>query len=328
MKLFTQELTYQDPLKPIDNREFMAQMAQFSALQQAKETLRKGTNAIIEYGFINADMAEICRQLRGSLDLLVRFCKQHPEVCSAENMVEQMLADCPQPKLWDDFNRLVNYKKGVEDGIKKQADDAQRQVDKNGEEQRKIIEEAYRAKQEQDRKAAELQRLIQQEEQETEKELEKQTLRDDSARAIRRMDCEEFLRTQAKTKEEAGAIETVLKLKKQIQKLGENVKKASEYGDKLTRDRYKEITDSLRSIIDGIIGPLKQFDKFKKEVDKWLEVKDDLEKIFSETNNETTMKVMNKKVAIWNLLFEYPYFCNKEATIIPNKNSQNLPGSV
>ncbi|MDR3501306.1 MAG: flagellar hook capping FlgD N-terminal domain-containing protein [Legionella sp.] len=35
MKLFMQELTYQDPLKPIDNREFMAQMAQFSSLQQA-----------------------------------------------------------------------------------------------------------------------------------------------------------------------------------------------------------------------------------------------------------------------------------------------------
>jgi flagellar basal-body rod modification protein FlgD len=38
LKLFMQELTYQDPLKPIDNREFMAQMAQFSALQQAQET--------------------------------------------------------------------------------------------------------------------------------------------------------------------------------------------------------------------------------------------------------------------------------------------------
>lgn len=36
MTLFMQELTYQDPLKPVDNREFMAQMAQFSALQQAE----------------------------------------------------------------------------------------------------------------------------------------------------------------------------------------------------------------------------------------------------------------------------------------------------
>jgi len=38
MKLFMQELTYQDPLKPVDNREFMAQMAQFSLLQEAHTT--------------------------------------------------------------------------------------------------------------------------------------------------------------------------------------------------------------------------------------------------------------------------------------------------
>ncbi|MCE3044274.1 flagellar hook assembly protein FlgD [Legionella sp. 16cNR16C] len=38
LQLFTKELTYQDPLKPIDNREFMAQMAQFSSLQEARST--------------------------------------------------------------------------------------------------------------------------------------------------------------------------------------------------------------------------------------------------------------------------------------------------
>lgn len=38
LKLFMQELTYQDPLKPVDNREFMAQMAQFSSLQEARST--------------------------------------------------------------------------------------------------------------------------------------------------------------------------------------------------------------------------------------------------------------------------------------------------
>ncbi|MBA3537493.1 MAG: flagellar hook capping protein [Tatlockia sp.] len=44
LKLFMQELTYQDPLKPIDNREFMAQMAQFSALKEAQSA----SNSLLE----------------------------------------------------------------------------------------------------------------------------------------------------------------------------------------------------------------------------------------------------------------------------------------
>ena len=34
MKVLLTQLTYQDPLKPMDNQEFMAQMAQFSTLEQ------------------------------------------------------------------------------------------------------------------------------------------------------------------------------------------------------------------------------------------------------------------------------------------------------
>lgn len=37
MKILMTQLTYQDPLKPMDNKEFMAQMAQFTNLEQTQQ---------------------------------------------------------------------------------------------------------------------------------------------------------------------------------------------------------------------------------------------------------------------------------------------------
>lgn len=37
LKVLLTQLTYQDPLKPMDNQQFMAQMAQFTNLQQTQE---------------------------------------------------------------------------------------------------------------------------------------------------------------------------------------------------------------------------------------------------------------------------------------------------
>lgn len=37
MKVLLTHLTYQDPLKPMDNQEFLAQMAQFTAVEQSQQ---------------------------------------------------------------------------------------------------------------------------------------------------------------------------------------------------------------------------------------------------------------------------------------------------
>lgn len=38
IKLFLAQLQFQDPLEPVDNREFLAQLAQFSSLEQSRQT--------------------------------------------------------------------------------------------------------------------------------------------------------------------------------------------------------------------------------------------------------------------------------------------------
>ncbi|HVZ46117.1 MAG TPA: flagellar hook capping FlgD N-terminal domain-containing protein [Ramlibacter sp.] len=37
LKILLTQLTYQDPLKPMDNEQFMAQVAQFTALEQSQQ---------------------------------------------------------------------------------------------------------------------------------------------------------------------------------------------------------------------------------------------------------------------------------------------------
>lgn len=46
IKLFLAQLQYQDPLEPVDNREFLAQLAQFTALEQSRQT-SQNTNDLL-----------------------------------------------------------------------------------------------------------------------------------------------------------------------------------------------------------------------------------------------------------------------------------------
>lgn len=58
LKVLLTQLTYQDPMKPTDNQQFMAQLAQFSTLQQTQqlnaniETLISNQSALQSVGLI------------------------------------------------------------------------------------------------------------------------------------------------------------------------------------------------------------------------------------------------------------------------------------
>ncbi|MCJ0764537.1 flagellar hook assembly protein FlgD [Variovorax terrae] len=47
LKILLTQLTYQDPLKPMDNQQFMAQMAQFTSLEQTQQLNNKIDTLII-----------------------------------------------------------------------------------------------------------------------------------------------------------------------------------------------------------------------------------------------------------------------------------------
>lgn len=46
IKLFLTQLTFQDPLEPVDNREFLAQMAQFANLEQTRVSNENSQNLV------------------------------------------------------------------------------------------------------------------------------------------------------------------------------------------------------------------------------------------------------------------------------------------
>lgn len=47
IKLFLAQLQFQDPLEPVDNREFLAQLAQFSSLEQSRQTSQNTNDLLV-----------------------------------------------------------------------------------------------------------------------------------------------------------------------------------------------------------------------------------------------------------------------------------------
>ncbi|MFL9673847.1 flagellar hook assembly protein FlgD [Pseudomonas marginalis] len=62
IKLFLTELTFQDPLEPINNREFLAQMAQFANLEQTRVT-NENTNNLVSMSATSQSLGLLGRQV-------------------------------------------------------------------------------------------------------------------------------------------------------------------------------------------------------------------------------------------------------------------------
>lgn len=65
LKILLTQLTYQDPLKPLDNQQFIAQMAQFTALEQTRQ-LNTGMDTALSLQTTNQAVSLISRTVEVS----------------------------------------------------------------------------------------------------------------------------------------------------------------------------------------------------------------------------------------------------------------------
>lgn len=72
IKLFLTELTFQDPLEPINNREFLAQMAQFANLEQTRIT-NESTNNLVAMNATSQSLGLLGRQVEIGSDTGARL---------------------------------------------------------------------------------------------------------------------------------------------------------------------------------------------------------------------------------------------------------------
>ncbi len=87
IRLFLAQLQFQDPLEPVDNREFLAQLAQFSALEQSRQ-LSQNTSDMLSMDASMQAVSLLNRQVEmGTLGgnksgtvIAVQFGAQGPEL--------------------------------------------------------------------------------------------------------------------------------------------------------------------------------------------------------------------------------------------------------
>jgi len=87
IRLFLAQLQFQDPLEPVDNREFLAQLAQFSALEQSRQ-LSQNTADMLSMNAATQAVALLNRQVdtsslgttKSGTVIAVQFGSEGPEL--------------------------------------------------------------------------------------------------------------------------------------------------------------------------------------------------------------------------------------------------------
>lgn len=67
LRLFLTQLNYQDPLEPVDNREFLAQLAQFSSVELANRT-NENTEALLDVNNLSQSIGLLGRTVNVQLE--------------------------------------------------------------------------------------------------------------------------------------------------------------------------------------------------------------------------------------------------------------------
>src|SRR3990167_11395777 len=63
LEIFLAQLNFQDPLEPVDNREFIAQLAQFSSLELANQT-NDGVSGLLEVQSITQSVGLLGKEVQ------------------------------------------------------------------------------------------------------------------------------------------------------------------------------------------------------------------------------------------------------------------------
>ena len=67
LQIFLTQLNYQDPLEPVDNREFLAQLAQFSSVELANRT-NDNTEALLDVSNLSQSIGLLGRTVNVQLE--------------------------------------------------------------------------------------------------------------------------------------------------------------------------------------------------------------------------------------------------------------------